>query len=1306
MRWNPYCTNYFHLRRIFQIAWIVIILLANLQLAIGQLLPTIVINEINYRSEFVDKDIEFIELYNRSGQTIELSNWQINGGIEYNIPSGTFLTAGAYLLIAQNPIDAQSKFGIPNALGPWIGKLKNKGEDVRLFDNNYTLIDKVDYKGWQEWPSTDYHEAIANDTEYCSFPYGGGSGNYLFTESYKVVKSIQKIHPDLPGRHAGSWIADSPTPKSSNVGLISQANIPVMNRVSKKPDKPTSGQPVTVEAEIENIANVNGTVSVNLEYQIVNPGDYINKDDPRYTTQWSVLSMSDNGVSPDSNAMNGVYTVNIPGNINQHRKLIRYRINVSSSLGYNKYFPDQNHKESNYAYYVYDAFPAVGGINLSTLDTIPDIQLITTSLDVAFYVLSNDGYPSSSDNDAYLGQGALVYNGKVYDHIGFRARGKDSRHIRLKRNLKFDMNSSRPFAPVNDCDKKYDEDRGKFALSGGWVNDANGHGLSESLVYKIAELSGAFNKYADYHHLRIVQNPDQNHASLGDFWGIYLALEDWGGDMLSEHDLPDGNIYSYKPPTNNTQAPNISHRGDLGPYDACSVEYENWNAIIGDSRDGSSIEQLPSISLSNILNNLDLDHYYADWAMNEICGNGETNYPGQHSYREYYNPISQKWTIQCGDYDEMFGMVHGTNAVNPKTLSSPTVVVDHPLKNQVSSHATLLIQAANKNRHVLDLLFGANDASDTGNNYPNKAEDVEQRNHLLASETKHIYNPSGNSWVNADYARWNGIAVGGDMMNYTNYNNEVINWYKNWFSDRAAYLLNNVDSPFSSEEDNIPNRPFISYIGPSGYPIDNLTFSNSSFSDPNGNNTFAAFEWRVGEYSDPNNPVYDTKCRPRYEIEDIWVSGEINNQLNSFTIDGRDLKPGRTYKVRMRYKDYTGRWGHWSDPVSFVAGDPINPQNYDIVINEIHYNGINPCVEFLEIYNNGSGTFLDDLQFDNGISYQFPPGTFLSANDYYVLAEDSLCFINEYGFPPNGQYSGNLNDGGEVIELTSFNNIIDSVKYNDKLPWDTIPDDGAFSLALIDPNLDNSTPVNWSIQKVGNNFTPSAQNVFGVDIYPDYTGIVINEIHYSPNNGSNYEFIEIKNTSNVGIYLAGAYFSNGVTFTFSTNDFIGPNQFLVIANDSTSFRLHYNVVADGEYSGFLNDSGETIRLKGFFGSLIDEVTYDNVAPWDIVPASGVKSLALKIGANNDFATNWSAQNVNYTVKAENSFTISCPGIVVENSNLAISSGLTQAQNYIQTNHILYTGNNATYRAGNYIELKSSFEVKPGSIFEAVIGNCQ
>jgi hypothetical protein len=111
----------------------------------------------------------------------------------------------------------------------------------------------------------------------------------------------------------------------------------------------------------------------------------------------------------------------------------------------------------------------------------------------------------------------------------------------------------------------------------------------------------------------------------------------------------------------------------------------------------------------------------------------------------------------------------------------------------------------------------------------------------------------------------------------------------------------------------IPARPTIRYVGPEGFPAGALGFESGAFNDPQGPATFDAMQWRVGEIATPVGKPW------RYEIETVWTSSESPAFVPQVHIPQGTCKSGRTYRVRVRHKDNTGRWSHWSEPVEFVA---------------------------------------------------------------------------------------------------------------------------------------------------------------------------------------------------------------------------------------------------------------------------------------------------------------------------------------------------------------------------------------------------
>ena len=65
-------------------------------------------------------------------------------------------------------------------------------------------------------------------------------------------------------------------------------------------------------------------------------------------------------------------------------------------------------------------------------------------------------------------------------------------------------------------------------------------------------------------------------------------------------------------------------------------------------------------------------------------------------------------------------------------------------------------------------------------------------------------------------------------------------------------------------------------------------------------------------------PARPTLQRP-YEITTIWES-ETPTFVADLALPSSVAVPGHAYRVRVRMKDTTGRWSHWSAPVEFVAG--------------------------------------------------------------------------------------------------------------------------------------------------------------------------------------------------------------------------------------------------------------------------------------------------------------------------------------------------------------------------------------------------
>lgn len=94
---------------------------------------------------------QWIELYNKGVNAVNLSGWKLSEGVTYTIPSGTTLAAGGYLLVAKDPALVSAASPV---LGPWSGSLSGSGERVVLQDSVGNPADSVSYVDGGRWPKT------------------------------------------------------------------------------------------------------------------------------------------------------------------------------------------------------------------------------------------------------------------------------------------------------------------------------------------------------------------------------------------------------------------------------------------------------------------------------------------------------------------------------------------------------------------------------------------------------------------------------------------------------------------------------------------------------------------------------------------------------------------------------------------------------------------------------------------------------------------------------------------------------------------------------------------------------------------------------------------------------------------------------------------------------------------------------------------------------------------------------------------------------------------------------------------------
>lgn len=100
----------------------------------------IVFNEIHYHPAGDNSSLEFIELHNQLAVDTDISNWRLDGDVQFDFPEGTTIPAQGYLVVAKDPAALQAATGYGGALGPYEDFLSNSGNTLRLYNNNRSFI--------------------------------------------------------------------------------------------------------------------------------------------------------------------------------------------------------------------------------------------------------------------------------------------------------------------------------------------------------------------------------------------------------------------------------------------------------------------------------------------------------------------------------------------------------------------------------------------------------------------------------------------------------------------------------------------------------------------------------------------------------------------------------------------------------------------------------------------------------------------------------------------------------------------------------------------------------------------------------------------------------------------------------------------------------------------------------------------------------------------------------------------------------------------------------------------------------------
>ena len=488
--------------------------------------------------------------------------------------------------------------------------------------------------------------------------------NVIAVQAFNVLAANSDFFFDMelriPTPVAGLWLANAGLRQCERQAAGAAGD----QAGGTSPQQPLAGQDVVVTAKV---TDPDGVGAVELRYQTVNAGTYIPRknvtsvsgpgganpltvyaDNPAYENpaNWTSVAMHDDGLNGDAVAGDFIYAAVIPGAVQVHRRLIRYRVFAADTAGSPSSIqvPYPDDEQSNFAYFCYNGVPDWTGSLRATADAagaaLPPVtypgSLLASLPTYHLIALANDvdrcQYQSGFNGGLFYG--TMIYDGKVYDHILFEVRGEFSTYNTGKNKWRFHFNRTHDFEGRDNYGNPY-RPRNSFSFDTcacPWATVNRGMaGLDTTLNHRIYQLAGIPSANTNYVHWRVIDSATENNPANQfdtDLWGLLRVRRRLRGDFIESHGLPDGNLYRLGSgtPYQRHQSPNLPGDGS------------DWATFSSQS----TATPLPGVPFWQA--NMDLPAYYMFHALNRFIGNVDLRGGANHFF--YHRESDGRW-IRC-----------------------------------------------------------------------------------------------------------------------------------------------------------------------------------------------------------------------------------------------------------------------------------------------------------------------------------------------------------------------------------------------------------------------------------------------------------------------------------------------------------------------------------------------------------------------------------------------------------------------------------------------------------------------------------
>jgi hypothetical protein len=1076
------------------------------------LIGDVVINELMYDPISGNDDDQYIELYNKGTNTINLSGWQFTAGVTFTFPPGAVVGPNGYAVVGKNTANLLANYtnlNSGNTFGNYGGKLSHDGELVALcqpesyFGTNtiYVEEDEVTYGTggrWGEWSS------------------GGGS-------------SLELIDPHSNHRLAANWADSDETQKSSWVLIENTGVLDNGSNYDPSIDYAQIGLLDQGECLVDNIEVVfdgtnyvsNGTFEGGLgltDWSLQGCMARSSLENSGYESSYSLhIRCSDKIWTGDNScevALNGGSTeTNANPMASGDTVTLRYearwlhgwpepllRLNgnwleataampVPSNLG----SPGGPNSQ-----YITNAGPAM--YNVTHTPTLPAAgqEVVVTaqahdpdgikSLTLYYRVDPATSYSSVPMNDKGTGGDAIAGDGIYSATISGQASNQIvAFYISAVDNLgaatRFPALRTNDNVPVPECVIMFGDGipGGSFGAYHLWITQTNATRWAN-----LGNLSNEGNDCTFVNDTRVIYNMQGRFA---------------GSPYHQQFDTPAGSLCHYKWTFNDDDKFlgatdfNKIHQPGNGPGDDASLQreelantflralgapwlykrlvavYVNGNrrggTLMEDTQvpgsdivkeyfpndtDGFLYKMQPWFEMAPFLSGYDMSFDNQSWCNLMPY----TTTGGVKKVARYrYNFEIRRTPDSDNDYTNVFSLVDAANS-----YGTPNYVAK--MENMANMEEWTRVFAANHAAGNWDS-FGAQNAQ----NLYGYIGTLGTKYALLMWDFNIVIGNSGSWGPGQDL-----FTVNGEDPNTQNiYNNPTfLRMY--W---RALQEL--VNGPLDVANSGPLLMAKFNAFTENGLTVENPTdniepwLSQAQSSIASQLAAVNATNFSVNRsFVVSNNVAYVSGGAP-VNVDFVWINGVayplIWTGLTNWTVTV-PLTNGANVLNIVAVDDTGQPIAGTSNELTVNYGGTVPSPVGHVAINEIMWNPAVPDAQYVELVNNSTNITYDlsgwQLQ---GLTYTFPSGSLLAPQSFLVLAANAPAFAAAYGATNLvfDTFSSTLTPGQTLSLLQpsgASNLIVAQVQFDDVLPWPTNANNPGVSLQLIDSQQDNWRVGNWS----------------------------------------------------------------------------------------------------------------------------------------------------------------------------------------------------------------------------------------------------